>query len=218
MTQKPCAICEELFTPYKVTTKACSEQCKEAYAVYLEREKRIKKREAAPKRTIECTICGITFTPARSDTKCCSKPCRQKQGERKRKERMNDPEYREKRLESSRQFAKRHPERVKGWRDRSAPRRRILAQMRLYGVTQPQAEFLLSIKKCDMCGKEEDPSVRYGELSTDHCHETGNIRGRLCHSCNRGLGLLGDTEERLMKALAYIQKDLVWPEEIQNKI
>lgn len=32
--------------------------------------------------------------------------------------------------------------------------------------------------RCAICGRRGDPQV------DDHCHETGQIRGRLCRSCN----------------------------------
>ena len=33
-------------------------------------------------------------------------------------------------------------------------------------------------------------------LSVDHCHETGKVRGLLCHRCNTAIGLLRDDPER----------------------
>ena len=46
------------------------------------------------------------------------------------------------------------------------------------------------------------------DLAIDHCHETGLVRGLLCNSCNRGLGLLGDKVETLEKVLLYLKKHL----------
>jgi hypothetical protein len=40
----------------------------------------------------------------------------------------------------------------------------------------------------------------------DHCHRTGQIRGLLNGSTNRGLGFLGDCEENLKRAIDYLAK------------
>lgn len=53
---------------------------------------------------------------------------------------------------------------------------------------------------CDCCGERKGKVI-------DHCHYTGEIRGYLCHACNRGLGLLGDTEEALEQALEYLRRE-----------
>ena len=43
------------------------------------------------------------------------------------------------------------------------------------------------------------------KLVVDHCHATKVIRGLLCTECNKGLGLLGDTEGDLLLALRYLR-------------
>ena len=53
---------------------------------------------------------------------------------------------------------------------------------------------------CAICGSKDDKQA----LSVDHCHTTGKIRGLLCNQCNRGLGMLGDTVERLRLAVDYL--------------
>lgn len=55
------------------------------------------------------------------------------------------------------------------------------------------------MKKCSVC---KDKS----SLSVDHNHTTGKIRGILCNNCNRGIGLLGDTPESLLKAYKYLKE------------
>ena len=54
---------------------------------------------------------------------------------------------------------------------------------------------------CDCCGLEQ-----VKRLVTDHIHGTTIIRGLLCHSCNTGIGKLGDNIEGLEKALAYLRR------------
>lgn len=44
------------------------------------------------------------------------------------------------------------------------------------------------------------------KLVVDHCHDTGKIRGLLCHNCNRALGLLKDSVHTLESAIDYLEK------------
>lgn len=39
----------------------------------------------------------------------------------------------------------------------------------------------------------------------DHCHDTGVIRGVICSTCNRGIGLLNDDLKLLEKAMEYLK-------------
>ncbi len=56
--------------------------------------------------------------------------------------------------------------------------------------------------KCNICGVPEIELNK--KLCMDHNHETGKFRGWLCSKCNKGLGLLGDSEELLIDALHYV--------------
>lgn len=42
-------------------------------------------------------------------------------------------------------------------------------------------------------------------LCLDHCHTTGQVRGLLCHNCNRALGLLQDNTDFLKSAIEYLE-------------
>lgn len=55
---------------------------------------------------------------------------------------------------------------------------------------------------CESCARAS-PKLA---LNLDHCHVSGKFRGWLCAACNRGLGLLGDTEQALLNALAYVRR------------
>ena len=61
---------------------------------------------------------------------------------------------------------------------------------------------------CAICEKEErSTDARSGkvrDLAVDHSHETNEIRGLLCSSCNRGLGLFQDDPELIAKAAGYL--------------
>ena len=50
------------------------------------------------------------------------------------------------------------------------------------------------MKECESC-----------PLVIDHCHDTGLVRGLLCHNCNRALGLLQDDVSALHRAIEYLE-------------
>ena len=47
---------------------------------------------------------------------------------------------------------------------------------------------------CECCGDAE------AKLSLDHCHQTNLFRGFICRSCNKTIGAMGDTYEKLLEA------------------
>jgi len=57
---------------------------------------------------------------------------------------------------------------------------------------------------CAICGAHNDISSKYGNLSIDHNHKTGKVRGLLCRTCNSGLGQFKDNIELLEKAINYL--------------
>jgi hypothetical protein len=81
-----------------------------------------------------------------------------------------------------------------------------------FGITLEQYEQMLADQGgvCAVCGKTETEihpqSKRVRNLNVDHCHDTGHVRGLLCNSCNRGIGLLKDDPTILRRALNYLEK------------
>lgn len=57
---------------------------------------------------------------------------------------------------------------------------------------------------CEICGRM-DPRGNRG-WNRDHNHETGQMRGILCHSCNVGLGHFQDNPFILECAIHYLKK------------
>ena len=73
---------------------------------------------------------------------------------------------------------------------------------RRYGLSVD--EYLEMIKEqdgaCAICRQHAE------RLCVDHCHETGKIRGLLCHKCNVALGHFNDDIQRLADAISYLAK------------
>lgn len=80
---------------------------------------------------------------------------------------------------------------------------------RKYGITYETYLLMLDNQdcKCKICSSEGFVMAKHHRLKlvVDHCHDTGKVRGLLCHNCNRALGLLKDSTESLEKALEYLK-------------
>jgi hypothetical protein len=93
----------------------------------------------------------------------------------------------------------------KYWHSKSREEKQATRVRAMYGI-EPE-EYLQMHKsqqgRCAICG--EEPTTKRG-LHLDHCHETGKVRGLLCHGCNTGIGSFGDDPELLKKALDYLKE------------
>jgi len=78
--------------------------------------------------------------------------------------------------------------------------------MKLYGLTLTDYRNLLAKQEggCAIC-HTSNPGGSRGRFCVDHDHKTGRVRGLLCQSCNRAIGLLGDDANRLIAAAAYLR-------------
>ena len=87
-------------------------------------------------------------------------------------------------------------------------RMRSLALKRLYGITLDDYNRMLKIQnnRCAICNGTETINRHHNNLSVDHCHATGKVRGLLCSSCNSGIGKMKDDVELLEKAIAYLRE------------
>ena len=82
-----------------------------------------------------------------------------------------------------------------------AIRKRDLMLKRQYGISQSDFAEMKSLQndRCVLCNK-------FVKLVVDHDHDTGSVRGLLCHHCNRGLGFFSDNAGVLLKASEYVRK------------
>ena len=84
------------------------------------------------------------------------------------------------------------------WRDRQL--------LKKYNLTRErwQIQFDKQDGKCLGCGIAFDSSKRETKPCVDHCHKTKVFRGLLCHSCNRGIGLLKESVATMQRLVAYL--------------
>lgn len=104
----------------------------------------------------------------------------------------------------------RHKANKKRQRKREAPNPEATRRKNLrskYGISPEQYDALLAEQGggCACCGKTS-AGGRHGRFHVDHDHKTGKIRGLLCHSCNVGIGALGDTIVGIERAARYLRR------------
>ncbi len=79
--------------------------------------------------------------------------------------------------------------------------------LKKYGITPETYQELFNLQegKCAICFSSEVSVARRSyNLFVDHDHETGKVRGLLCHHCNTGLGHFRDKTEVLQEAIRYL--------------
>jgi hypothetical protein len=96
------------------------------------------------------------------------------------------------------------------WRNSNPDKAKNLDLKKYYGITLHQYEQMFKAQNgvCAICGGRETTNDKDGaprRMPVDHCHTTGRIRGLLCTQCNRGLGMFGDSPERLLAAAKYLE-------------
>jgi len=84
---------------------------------------------------------------------------------------------------------------------------------RRYGITLEEYDTMLAKQNyvCAICKNPESmlhKSGRLYNLSIDHDHDTGRVRGLLCRNCNIGLGCFNDDILQLRAAISYLTKYL----------
>ena len=69
---------------------------------------------------------------------------------------------------------------------------------RQFNLTMEEYNLLGNV--CAICGR----TGKTREIAVDHNHKTGETRGRLCMTCNKGIALFRDDPELLNKAANYL--------------
>ena len=76
-----------------------------------------------------------------------------------------------------------------------------------YGITLENYEEMLEKQdfSCAICKIKENNGKRF---DVDHDHRTGEIRGLLCHKCNKALGLMNDNTLLFHNSIKYLNGEL----------
>ena len=74
-----------------------------------------------------------------------------------------------------------------------------------YGITLEQRNSILTAQGecCAVCNRTDPGSTK--DWNVDHDHNTGKIRGILCHDCNLLLGHAKDDVSILQRAINYLK-------------
>ncbi len=93
---------------------------------------------------------------------------------------------------------------VKRERSKAYHRARLLKE---FGMTVDDYMALYEKQngQCAICGSESASNGIRKNFCVDHDHETGKVRGLLCHNCNVSVGLMKDTPSLLRKAAEYLE-------------
>ena len=156
-------------------------------------------RKLHPRTCIRCP------QPAEWKSKYCTackevrKAERREAGKLRSREERLDPVRNAKILLTVAAYQARHPDRIRESGKRTRAKRK--PHLRLYGLSKIAFETMVAQQNfcCAICGRKR-------KLGVDHDHLTGNVRALLCGSCNRGLGLFGESVERLAQAIIYLER------------
>ncbi len=82
--------------------------------------------------------------------------------------------------------------------------RKIVYIARNFAITPEEYMRIMKRSKyrCDICGSRETTG-RGGRMTLDHDHDTGKLRGVLCHACNCAIHRF-TTPAKLIQAVRYL--------------
>ncbi len=161
-----------------------------------------------------CAICGIS-QPLTQFSTAPSKPfgkdyrCKTCAAVKMREWRKNNPEkHREHVSQWRRQNPKKVAEYARNFRQRNPEITADRALRDNYGIPIGTYATMFTDQngKCGICGTTEPQRINAKRLAVDHCHDTGRIRGLLCHRCNSGIGYFNHDQKLLQAAIDYLSR------------
>ena len=117
----------------------------------------------------------------------------------------------------AKQWRVKNPDKAKAIADRARPKQKEYYSdgrgkkqsrkglLSKYGISDTEYNEILKSQNdvCAICFKKETRN-RTKNLSIDHCHKTGKVRGLLCAKCNSALGHFEDNIENMKNAINYL--------------
>lgn len=115
--------------------------------------------------------------------------------------------------EQVKQDRKINPEKYKCWQQKHMEKEGELHPMKAAArrrkITLEHYQDLIAQQnnKCAICNREETRmhNGKVTRLCIDHCHDSGKVRGLLCHACNTAIGKFEDRIDLLNNAILYLK-------------
>lgn len=165
----------------------------------------------------QCTRCKVTksvlefFPSCKSQCKECRRESQKRTANPETKkigQRRNYLQNREERIESARKWRLENREYYRQWQAKhrrdNLDMYREKSRKNLYKMAPGEYERVLfcQAEGCAICGEGVGEGKQF---AVDHDHETGRIRGLLCHRCNLGIGYFRDYPSLLRSAAFYLE-------------
>lgn len=160
---------------------------------------------------IECCVCSVPLS--RDNWQLCKqkvnhKICTSCNNARAKKWKA---ENKEKVKEQKRKWSLKNKDKNKVYASKVTPQKQRQYSIKgFFGLSWEEYTtlYLASNGKCGICSIKLSMSKEEGTHTAhiDHNHITGKVRGILCRSCNRGIGYLNDSSDRLFLAADYLLK------------
>ena len=132
-----------------------------------------------------CELCTVKFTALTNKQRFCTKKC----GETK----WNQTNVARKLTT------------VNAWKVKNPDKAKAIKLKRYYGLTLEQYRAM-EIEQGHVCKICNNKCKTGRDLSVDHCHKTGKVRGLLCSTCNYMLGSAMDDTSILANGIVYLEK------------
>lgn len=194
---KKCKNCGKDFEARDYRQWCCSKECRKEYL-------KEKYREKHPKKIVnkKCAECGEDFETDNKRAKCCSHKCAKKNWEKNNREaiRKTAAEW------NINNYDRKRKKQIE-WEKNNIEHRRNKYLLREYGITLQCYNRIYKEQNgnCCICGISESELDK--KLFIDHDHESGEVRGLLCHKCNTALGGFKDNLDLLLSAISYLKQE-----------